>query len=111
MAFSTEKLKKLFQFWEKNYDLLIIVIISEWVSDDGGILFLSNLIPMVAAVEFETHTEFWRKHADMIDDKLFLNCIQDCYTIEIQSPIRLGFETVCKIPTKILLQKSEWNDL
>ena len=58
MAFSTEKLKKLFQFWEKNYDLLIIVIISEWVSDDGGILYLSNLIPMVAAVEFETHTEF-----------------------------------------------------
>ena len=58
MAFSTEKLKKLFQFWEKNYDLLIIVIISEWVSDDGGILYLSNLIPMVTAVEFETHTEF-----------------------------------------------------
>ena len=66
---------------------------------------------MVAAVEFETHTEFWRKHADMIDDKLFLNCILDCYTIEIQSPIRLAFETVCKVPTKIFLQKSEWNDL
>ena len=81
------------------------------MSDDGGILFLSNLIPMVAAVEFETHTEFGRKHADMIDDKLFLNCIQDCYTIEIQSPIRLGFETLCKVPTKIFLQKSEWNDL
>ena len=44
--------------WQKNYDLLIIVIISEWVSDDEGLLFLSNLIPMVAAVEFETHTEF-----------------------------------------------------
>ena len=55
VAFSTEKLKML---WQKNYDLLIIVIISEWVSDDGGILYLSNLIPMVAAVECETHTEF-----------------------------------------------------